>query len=120
MADVSLDDLIKKDKEQNKANRTNKVHHFLFRSLLRKSSLPKSSSPIKTRIAKTRTSRSRNRTTVPSKRNSSKSNMKITEINPENPENLEMIENSDRISLKTDLPRKKKASRTFKINNTAL
>lgn len=36
MADVSLDDLIKQDREKNKANRLNKVLLSLFRSLPRK------------------------------------------------------------------------------------
>lgn len=40
MADVSLDDLIKKDKEQHKANRNNKVICGSFRSSKR-SSLPR-------------------------------------------------------------------------------
>lgn len=117
MADVSLDDLIKKDREQNKANRINKVHHYLFRSLLRRSSLPKSSRAIQTKIAKTRTSMNRNRTIAPSKRNSSKNSTRTTGINPEN---REMIESRDRISLKTDLPKEKPVRRRPKINNSAL
>jgi hypothetical protein len=36
MADVSLDDLIKKDREQHKVNRANKVHPPLLKKPLQK------------------------------------------------------------------------------------
>ena len=43
MADVSLDDLIKKDKEQHKASRNNKVGRVVFRSSVKRSSLVRGS-----------------------------------------------------------------------------
>jgi hypothetical protein len=86
MADVSLDDLIKQDREKHKVNRVNKVLLHSSRSPLKRMSHKAKGS--RTAIIKAgKTMLSANRmTTVPSKRNSSRRITRIETL-PENPDN---------------------------------
>lgn len=119
MADVSLDDLIKKDKEQNKLNRQTKVLHAPRRSLDRRSSpMARSSKVARIKTDKTTTTKNRNRATkaiVLSRRSSSKNNsLTTTEISPKK------LVNSAQISSRTDLPNQKKKKRIIRKNSSAL
>ena len=108
MADVSLDDLIKKDKEQHKASRNNKVSLNPFRSLLKRSSLPVGNSKatvIRNNLTKILVNKAK---IHPLRKNLYRKDSKRTGIPKENQESR------DRISSKTSPDRIKKRMRINK------